>query len=58
MIRLPEGLSRVWVQLTLADWWIMLALADPETNKQLSWGDLVEEGVADLLVEEGWVLPG
>ena len=36
----------------------MLALADPETNKQLSWDDLVEEGVADLLVEEGWVLPG
>ena len=24
----------------------------------LNWGDLVEEGVADLLVEEGWVLPG
>ena len=42
MIRLPEGLSRVWVQPTLADWWIMLALAEPETNKQLSWGDLVE----------------
>ena len=36
MIRLPEGLSRVWVQPTLADWWIMLALAEPETNKQLS----------------------
>ena len=36
----------------------MLALADPETNKQLSWDDLVEEGVADMLVEHGWVLPG
>ena len=58
MIRLPEGLSRVWVQPTLADWWIMLALAEPETNKQLSWGDLVEEGVADMLIEQGWVLPG
>ena len=36
----------------------MLALAEPETNKQLSWGDLVEEGVADMLIEQGWVLPG
>ena len=48
----------MWVQPTLADWWIMLALAEPETNKQLSWGDLVEEGVADMLIEQGWVLPG
>lgn len=37
---------------------LLLVLADPQTNKQLNWGDLVEEGVADLLVEEGWVLPG
>ena len=36
----------------------LLVLADPQTNSQVNWGDLVEEGVADLLVEEGWVLPG
>ena len=39
-------------------------MAQPRTRwrvcrlRLLNWGDLVEEGVADLLVEEGWVLPG
>ena len=37
---------------------LLLVLADPQTNSQVNWGDLVEAGVADLLVEEGWVLPG
>ncbi|MDO5638764.1 MAG: hypothetical protein Q4G28_02745 [Neisseria sp.] len=36
---------------------ILLALTDPQWQGKISWGGLQEDGVGDLLVEEGWIKP-